>query len=176
MLQSYLHHSKHYKTLTFGKHQSSIQTQLFLVYFEINSASVGFDCHCCSGSIANPHLLFLHNQKMLLQEEEEQERKEGKGWLQHEEHAGWWGMMPRASYMLKSQGYKMHWWNFVDYVNNNLLFKLLLFIMIVIAQILTMLLTKSDLLPAAFLAQAVEDTRRALFPSICVVVVVVVVV
>lgn len=38
-----------------------------------------------------------------------------------------------------------------------------------------MLLTKSDLLPAAFLAQAVEDTRRALFPSICVVVVVVVV-
>lgn len=113
MLQSFLHHSKHYKTLTFGKHQSSIQTQLFLVYFEINSASVGFDCHCCSGSIANPHLLFLHNQKMLLQEEEEQERKEGKGWLQHEEHAGWWGMMPRASYMLKSQGYKMHWWNFV---------------------------------------------------------------
>lgn len=175
MLQSFLHHSKHYKTLTFGKHQSSIQTQLFLVYFEINSASVGFDCHCCSGSIANPHLLFLHNQKMLLQEEEEQERKEGKGWLQHEEHAGWWGMMPRASYMLKSQGYKMHWWNFVDYVNN-LSFKLLLFIMIVIAQILTMLLTKSDLLPAAFLAQAVEDTRRALFPSICVVVVVVVVV
>lgn len=107
MLQSFLHHSKYYKTLTFGKHQSSIQTQLFLIYFEINSASVGFDCHCCSGSIANPHLLFLHNQKMLLQEEEEQERKEGKGWLQHEEHARWRGMMPRASYMLKSQGNKM---------------------------------------------------------------------
>lgn len=38
---------------------------------------------------------------MLLQEEEEQEREEGQGWLQHEEHAGWRGMVPCVDCMLK---------------------------------------------------------------------------
>lgn len=61
---------------------------------------MGPDCHCCGGRIAHPDLLFLHNQKMLLQEEEEQEREKGQGWLQHEEHARR-GMMPCATYMLK---------------------------------------------------------------------------
>lgn len=60
---------------------------------------MGSDCHRCGGRLAHAYMLLLHNQKMLLQEEEEQERKEGKGWLQHEEHAGWRGTMLCATYM-----------------------------------------------------------------------------
>lgn len=53
---------------------------------------MGFDRHRCGGCVARPHVLLLHHQKMLLQEKEEQKRKEGQGWLQHEEHAGRGGM------------------------------------------------------------------------------------
>lgn len=80
------------------------QSQLSLCCSQTDSASVGSDCHCCGGRVADPYLLLLHNQKMLLQEEEEQEREEGQGWLQHEEHAGWRGMVPCAYYILKMQG------------------------------------------------------------------------
>lgn len=64
---------------------------------------MGSDRHRCGGCAAHAHLLLLYNQKVLLQKEEEQEREEGQGWLQHEEHAGWRGMMPCVC-MLKSQG------------------------------------------------------------------------
>lgn len=66
---------------------------------------MGSDRHRCGGRAAHGHLLLLYNQKMLLQEEEEQEREEGQGWLQHEEHAGWRGMMS-CTCMLKSQANK----------------------------------------------------------------------
>lgn len=85
------------------------QSQSSVCCSETDSASVGSDCHRRGGRVAHPHLLLLHNQKMLLQEEEEQEREEGQGWLQHEEHAGWRGMMPCASYMPKSQLNRMFW-------------------------------------------------------------------
>lgn len=58
---------------------------------------MGSDRHRCGGRAAHPHMLLLHNQKVLLQKEEEQEREEGQGWLQHEEHARRRGMMPHAS-------------------------------------------------------------------------------
>lgn len=90
----------------------TIQSQFSFCCFHTDSASVGSDCHRCGGRVALPHLLLLHNQKMLLQEEEEQEREEGQGWLQHEEYAGWRGMTPRASYMLKSQATRMFWVTF----------------------------------------------------------------
>lgn len=54
---------------------------------------MGSDRHRCCGRAAYGHLLFLYNKKMLLQEEEKQEREEGQGWLQHEKHARWRGMM-----------------------------------------------------------------------------------
>lgn len=67
---------------------------------------MGSDRHRCGGCAAHVHLLLLYNQKVLLQKEEEQEREEGQGWLQHEEHAGWRGIMPCAC-MLKSRGNRM---------------------------------------------------------------------
>lgn len=65
-----------------------------------DSTTVGSDCHCCCGCTAHGHLLLLYNQKMLLQEEEKQERKKGQRWLQYERHAGWRGISP-YSCMLK---------------------------------------------------------------------------
>ena len=70
-----------------------------------DSASMGSDRHRRGGRAAHGHLLLLYNQKMLLQEEEEQEREERQGWLQHEEHAGWRGMMP-CTRTLKSRANK----------------------------------------------------------------------
>lgn len=55
---------------------------------ESDSTSVGSDCHRCGGGTADAYLLLLHNQKVLLQEEEEQEGQKGQGRLQHEEHGG----------------------------------------------------------------------------------------
>lgn len=49
---------------------------------------MGSDCHRRGGRAADGHLLLLHNQKVLLQEEEEQKGQKGQGRLQHEEHAG----------------------------------------------------------------------------------------
>jgi hypothetical protein len=50
------------------------------------SPFLGYHSHCCGGRLPHPHLLLLHYKEVLLQEEEEQEGQEGKGWLQHEEH------------------------------------------------------------------------------------------
>lgn len=97
----------------------TVQSQFSLCCSETDSASVGSDCHRRGGRIAHPHLLLLHNQKMLLQKEEEQEREEGQGRLQHEEHAGWRGMMPRA-YMLKRQSNWMFWEMFCLFSSNML--------------------------------------------------------
>lgn len=121
-----------------------------------DSASMGSDCNCCCGCAVNGHLLLLYNQKMLLQEEEKQEGEEGQGWLQHEKHAGRRGISPQSCMLKNTQ---------IEQLVSSL-FQLLI-THVAECLFVCQTLTKFDLLPADFfLAQAIEDTRRALFPSI----------
>lgn len=175
MLQSFLHHSKHYKTFTFGEHQSSIQINFSSFILKSTVPPWALIAIAVVAALLILTCCFCIIKKCCCKKKKNKKGKKGKDGFNMKNMQGgevWCLALPTCKRVKVTRciGEVLSL-----LVNNNLLFKLLLFITIVIAQILTMLLTKSDLLPAAFLAQAVEDTRRALFPSICVVVVVVVV-
>lgn len=65
---------------------------LYVDLFPILSAILGHHCHCCGCRFTYSNVLLLHRQKMLLQEEEEQEGQEGEGWHGDEEPQRWRGM------------------------------------------------------------------------------------